>query len=115
MKATIALGVAHHRVNGLVAIIIEKAAIRLEILTRLSEVIVIDEVVTSVIRRVNVDHLDLAEIVLTENLQHVEIVALDVEIFGIPKSTEASTSGRSVLSVGVLARREAARLSGHVN
>ena len=47
---------------------------------RLGEVVVVDEVVARVVRRVDVDELDLAEVRLLEQLQRVEVVALDEEV-----------------------------------
>ena len=78
MKATIAFSIALHWVNHLVSIFIEGSACSLEILTGLSEVVIIDEVVAGVIRRVNIYHLDCAEIVLAENFEHIKVIALDV-------------------------------------
>ena len=49
---------------------------------RAHEIIGIDEVVAGVVRRVDVDHLYLAEIALLQELEDFQIVALDVEIFG---------------------------------
>ena len=46
----------------------------------LGEVVVVDEVVAGVVRRVDVDELDLAEVRLLEQLQRVEVVALDEEV-----------------------------------
>ena len=67
MEATVALGVALHGVEDLITVFIKETTVCLEFLLTLREVVVIDEVVTGIIRRVNVDHLDLAEIVLAEN------------------------------------------------
>ena len=64
--------------------IIYLAQVKKSIVT-LSEIVVVDKLVAGVIWRVNVDHLDLAEIVLTKDFQHIEIIALDIKIFGVPK------------------------------
>ena len=49
---------------------------------RLSEVVVVDEVVARVVGRVDVDELDLARVRLAHDLQRLEVVALDVEVLG---------------------------------
>lgn len=85
MKATIAFSIALHRINQLVPFFIEGTTGCLEVFARLCEIVVIDEVIACVIRRVYVDHLDCAKIVLAENFEHIEVIALNVEIFGVPK------------------------------
>lgn len=82
MKATIGLGVALHGVDCLVAIGIKQTTALLEVILTLSEIIVIDEVITGIIRGVNVNHLDPTEICFSKDFEDIEIVALDVEIFG---------------------------------
>ena len=69
-------------------------------LQRLSVVVRVDEVVAGVVGRVDVDHLDLAQIRLLQQLQYFQIVALDDEIFrGIEVDTSAG-AGRSVPRLG---------------
>lgn len=47
------------------------------------KVIVIDnKLVTDIIGRINVNHLDPTEVGLAENFEDIEIIAIDVEIFG---------------------------------
>lgn len=41
-----------------------------------------DEVLTGVVRRVNVDHFELTEVVLAEEFESFEVVALNVEVLG---------------------------------
>ena len=49
------------------------------------KVVGVDKIAARIIRRVNVDHLDLAEITLLQKLEDFQIVALNVEIFrGVP-------------------------------
>ena len=49
------------------------------------EIVSIYEVVAGIIRRIDIDHFDLAEIALLQNFQDFQIVALDIEIFrGVP-------------------------------
>lgn len=85
MKAAIAFCIALHWINQLVAIFIEGTTGCLEIIARLREIIVIYEVITCVIGRVYIDHLDCPEIVLTKNFEHIKIITLDIKIFGVPK------------------------------
>ncbi len=68
MKATIAFSITLHWVNQLVAIFIEGSTGCFEVFARLCEIVIIDEVITCIIWRVYVNHLDCSEIVLTENL-----------------------------------------------
>lgn len=49
----------------------------------LREIIFIDKVVACIIGWIDINHLDLAEIRLPQELQGIEIVALDVDIFTI--------------------------------
>jgi len=49
------------------------------------EVVGIDEVLASVVRRIDVDELDLAGVALLQDLQHFEVVALDHQVLrGVP-------------------------------
>ena len=78
MKATIAFCIALHWVNKLVAFFIEETTGRLEVFTRLREIIIIDEVIACVIGRVYVNHLDCAKIVLAENFEHIKIITFNI-------------------------------------
>ena len=52
---------------------------------RAHEIVGVDEIVAGVVRRVDIDHLDLAKIALLQELEDFQIVTLDVEIFsGVP-------------------------------
>ena len=52
---------------------------------RAHEIIGVDKVVAGIVRRVDIDHLDLAEIALLQELEDFQIIALDVEVFsGVP-------------------------------
>ena len=85
----------------------------LEVLVvRLGEVVVVDEVIAGVVRRVDVDQLDLAEVRLLEQLERVEVVALDEEVLRGVEVDDSSRTGRSVLAIGALAANAAARLPG---
>ena len=82
------------------------------VVARLGEVVVVDEVVAGVVGRVDVDELDLAEVRLLEQLQRLEVVALDEEVLGGVEVDRSSRTGRSVLAIGALAANAAARLPG---
>ncbi len=57
----------------------------LEVFTSLGKIVIIYEVITCVIGRVYIDHLDGSKVILAENFKHIKIVSLDVKILGIPK------------------------------
>ena len=48
-----------------------------------AEVVRIDEIAAGVVRRIDVDQLDLARVALVQQLHHVEVVALDHEVAGV--------------------------------
>gem|GEM_PF-7054959 len=78
MKSAIAFSITLHWVNKLVPVFIEGSTGCLEVYTSLGEIVIIDEVITGVIRRVYVNHLDCSKIVLSENFEHIKIIALNV-------------------------------------
>ena len=82
METTVGFGIALHRVDGLVALLIEQPAALFKLRFALGKVVVIDEIVARVVGRIDVDHLHLAEVVLAQEFQHVEVVAFDVEVLG---------------------------------
>ncbi len=49
-------------------------------LDRLSETVVVDEVISSVVRRIDVDHLHAPSIALLQQLEHFQVVALDEQV-----------------------------------
>jgi hypothetical protein len=51
-------------------------------LQALSVVVGVDEVVAGVVGRVDIDHLDLAQVRLLQQLEDLEVVALDDEVLG---------------------------------
>lgn len=63
-----------------ITLIISDARLCLVATARLLEVIVVNEIITSVIGRVDINHLDLAVIRLVQNLQRRQIVALNKHI-----------------------------------
>ena len=78
MKLPITLSIGNQAATLLVIL----AALCIVLATSFSEVVVIDEVVASVVRRINVDELHLAGVGLLQNLQRVQVVALDIEVLG---------------------------------
>lgn len=46
------------------------------------KIIVINKVVARIVRRVDINHLDLASIVLAQDLERVEVVTLDIQVLG---------------------------------
>lgn len=71
--------------NQTVAVIIPLAAVPDIVICRLREIILVNKVVACVVRRIYIDHLDLAEIVLTKKLKDVKVVSLDIKILCIVK------------------------------
>ena len=59
----------------------------------LRKVIVINKIVTRVIRGVNINHLDFAKISLTDNFQYIKVVALNVEILRVVEVHTFLTAG----------------------
>ena len=76
MEASISLGVCAE----LLALRINLSSVLQVRLQALGVVVRIDEVVPRVIGRVNVDHLDLSQIRLLEQLEHLEVVAFDDQV-----------------------------------
>lgn len=64
------------------AFLVVFSAFGIEFVMGLGEVVVVDEIVAGVVGRVDVDELDFAGVVLAQELQRVEVVALDVQVSG---------------------------------
>ena len=79
MKAAIAFGVCHHTVAFFVIL----AAVSHVILGALCKVVLIDKIIAGVVRRVNVDHLNLAQICFLQELQHFQVIALDIKVLTV--------------------------------
>ena len=56
-------------------------------------VVGVDKIIAGIIRGINVDHLDLAEIRLLQELQHFQVVAFDDEILSCVKINAFLTAG----------------------
>lgn len=88
MKTPITLGVGHKAV----AFFIILTAIIHIVRRTLGKIILIDKIVTRIIRRINVDHLDLAQIGFLQELQHFQIIALDIKVLTV------KTAGCAILA-----------------
>ena len=95
METAIALGVGHKPV----AFFIILTAIIHIVRRTLGKIVLIDKIIAGVVRRINVDHLDLAQIGFLQELQHFQIIALDVEILTV------KTAGHSILAHAVCHNR----------
>lgn len=82
MKSPITLIV----LNKLISIIIHLSAMRGIISSSLKKIVFINEIVTCIIWGIDVYHLHLSQICLLEKLQCIQIIALDINIFGIRPS-----------------------------
>ena len=78
MKASVGVGILEQAVAFLTPL----SALNLPLFALHLKIIGIDEVVAGVVRRVDIDHFDLAEIALLQKLEDFQIVALDIEVFG---------------------------------
>ena len=55
---------------------------------RAHEIVSIYEIISCIIRGINIDHLDLAEVTFLQDFQDFQIIALDIEILrGVPVAT----------------------------
>ena len=95
METTVTLGVLYHTV----AVLVKLPAVSKVLIRALGKVILIHKVITGVVRRINVDHLDFAEIGFLQELQHFEVVALNIEVFGGIKVHAASAAIRFSLTI----------------
>ena len=78
MKASVGVGILEQAVAFLTPL----SALNLPLFALHLKIIGIDKIVAGVVRRVNIDHFDLAEIALLQELEDFQIIALDVEVFG---------------------------------
>ena len=92
MKSAVIFSIALHRVYSLVAFFIEESACLFEFIFSLSKIIIIDKVVACVIWRVDINHFYLTEISLTQYFEHIEVVALYVNILCVVKINTVLTA-----------------------
>lgn len=76
VEASVGGGVAGESI-ALVVVVAGDGAV---FLAGLGEVVLVDEVIAGVVGRVDVDHLDLAPVVVAEELQHIQVIPLNVEV-----------------------------------
>ena len=94
METPVAFGI----LNKAVALGVKLPAVRKVFVCTLRKIVLIDEIVSRVVRRVYVNHLDFAEIGLLQQLQHVKVITLDVQVFcvvEIDALLPAGAKGRS--------------------
>ena len=95
METAVALGVLHHTI----AIFIVLSTVSKVLIHVLSKVVLIHKIVTRVVRRINVNHLDFTKIGFLQQLQHFKVVTLNIEVFGGIKVHAASAAIRFSLTV----------------
>ena len=77
MEAPVAVRVLHQPV----ALLVVLPAARHVAVRVLGKVVFIHEIVARVVRRVDVDHLHLAQIGFPQQLEHIQIIPLDIKVF----------------------------------
>ena len=95
MKTTVAFGVLYHTI----AILIELSTVGKVFIRALSKIIFIHKVISRVVWRVYVNHLDFAEVGFLQELKHFKVIALNVEVFGSIKVPAAAAAIRLSFTV----------------
>ncbi len=85
MKTTVTLGISLHRVNDLVTLFIKQSICLFKFVTTLCEIIIINKVITCVIRWVYVNYLHFAKISLAQHFQYIKVIALNIKILRMVK------------------------------
>ena len=89
MKAPVAVQILFEIIDHIPVLIIGNIR-RNEIPALHRKVIIVHKgIIPRIIRRIDIDHLHLAEIRLLEQLQHIEIVSLDVEVLAVKRARRA--------------------------
>ena len=78
METAVAVGILHHAIS----FVVHGAAFFGVLGAVHAEVVFVDKVVAGVVGRVDVYHLDLAQVALLQEFQGFEVVAFDVEVLG---------------------------------
>jgi hypothetical protein len=78
----------------------------------LGEIIFIDEIVSSVVWRVYIYELDLAQVGLLQELKRIEVVAFDKKVLRRIEVDTLVRARRSVFAMGALEARMASRFPG---
>ena len=90
MESPIAFCILHQTIS----LFIKLTAIAKIFISILRKVILINEVIARVIRRIDIDHLHFAEIGFLQQLQFIQIIALDVNIFRVDAARRAISAHR---------------------
>ena len=77
MESAVGFGI----LNKAVALLVELTASIHVCICAFGKIVLINEVVSRVIGRIDIDHLDLAHIGFLQKLEHIEVIALDIEVF----------------------------------
>lgn len=101
MKASVGVGILEQAVFVLVV----HSHLLVFFFLRAHEIVGIDEVVAGVVRRVDIDHLDLAEIALLQELEDFQIIALDVEVLAV-KATGSAIFANAIRHNGTQSCRD---------
>ncbi len=78
MESSLCLSVRHQPISFCILLIRPFQ----EFLGILGKIILIDKIVASIVGWVDIDHLDLAEVGLLEQLQGIQIIALNKQVLG---------------------------------
>lgn len=74
MEPSIVFGICYQMVSNIILL----PAILNIVISRLYKIILVHEVIAGVIRRIDINHLDLTKVVLTQKLQNIKVVAFYV-------------------------------------
>ena len=98
MEAAVTFGIGHEAV----ALFVLLPAVVDILAGILGEVVIIHKVVACVVRRVNINHLHLAEVIFAQQLQHLQVVALNVEVLrGVEVHTFLTAGAQRVGGWGI--------------
>ena len=105
MKPPVAVEIGHKSI----ALIVILSAVGKVFSRTFSEIILIYKIVAGVIGRVNIDHFDLAEIGFLQEFEHVEVIALNIQVLGgvkihafFPAGAQRGGNGRVRQQYGLL-------------
>lgn len=110
MKAPVGLGVGH-QTRAVRVLLLGALEIALAVV---AEVVVVDEVTPGVVRRVDIDQLHLVQVGLLEQLQRVQVVALDEEVAGGVEVDALLATGPQGLGYGGGGGEQGGALAGPV-
>ncbi len=110
MKSTIRLSISYHPIPLFVSFA------RSTLIGFLfgGEVVFIDKIIPGVVGRVDVDHFHLPEVGFLEELEGVEVVAFDVEVFCVLEIHRLLAAGAQRQGDGRVRQRERLALAGPI-